>query len=588
MIEQQKKSAVLFGVELEDSEQSVSLNVDIVQNESSTQSSVDSKAVTIVESESNNVRLFFPCNREDALLLLGSLCISEFFPNQSIKLPIQTEGLAIISSGLRSSEAEILAAGRPERFPILIQVRSEIVGRIPRVIGYEDIIGLTFQTQTQADDFRFRPVDEFDTEAFECEVNPAIFNWEGEARFSLRIQCDDSTLTIGRGADRLTAGVGALLTLGLEQEICRASVVRFLDGSMHLQLGEEEIDFVTACEIIFNLKGEVSHSKSQVSVVTSFAADMRAGPIGLIDDVVERYTALAVADGHTPKRIGTWADIARDTLKGRMALDGDQLSDDKSVILRGALLGTITERVDALSAFLEADKPSGPNVTTQAAFLLGLKQGLLSMSWRDKKLQLKTLSQLAKVIISALANNSKSFDKIFLVSRNETETTNTSVISIAQNTLADWTSKKEVVPDVVALERFNELSQMGYAIEALGRSRHSWLIRLDPKHLIEFVGCVAGDRKFWILRFYFNEDQKIKKAKDLAIAFCDRGMFWYPSTDEAGLIYLSCDLLSLPDESDSKLLSLTLDDAVMACVVPPKVSVTAKKVSNKKSIMTNV
>ncbi len=588
MIKQQKKSAVLLGVELDDSEQSVSLNVDIVQNESSTQSSVDSKAVTIGESESNNVRLFFPCNREDALLLLGSLCISEFFPNQSIKLPIQTEGLAIISSGLRSSEAEILAAGRPERFPILIEVRSEIIGLIPRVIGYEDIIGLTFQTQTQADDFRFRPVDEFDTEAFEYEVNPAIFDWEGEARFSLRIQCDDSTLTIGRGADRLTAGVGALLTLGVEQEICRASVVRFLDSSMHLQLGDEEIDFVTACEIIFDLKGVVSHSMSQVSVVTSFAADMSAGPIGLIDDVVERYATLAVIDGHTTKRIGTWAEIARDTLKGRMALDGDQLSDDKSVLLRGALLGTITERVDALSAFLHADKPSGPNVTTQAAFLLGLKQGLLSLSWRDKKLQLKTLSQLAKVIISALANNSESFDKIFLVSRNETETTNTSVISIAKNTLADWTSKKEVVPDVVALERLNELSQKGYVIEALGRSRHSWLVRLDPKHLIEFVGCVAGDQKFWILRFYFNEDQKIKKAKDLAMAFCDRGMFWYPTTDEAGLIYLSCDLLSLPDGSDSKLLSLTLDEAVMACVVPPKVSVTAKKVSNKKSIVTNI
>ena len=400
------------------------------------------------------------------------------------------------------------------------------------------------------------------------------------------IECDESILTIGRGADRLSAGVSSLVALGTGQEICRAAVVKFLDGSLHSQLGEEEIDFVTACEILFNVKGEVPHSKSQAAVVASFAADMIAGPNELIDDVVGRYTTLAAVDVQTSKRISTWADIARDTLKGRMALDGEQLSDDKSMILRGALLGTITERVDALSAFLDADKPSGPRVTSQAAFLLGLKQGLLNLSWSDKKPQLKTLSKLTGVILSALANRSTSFDQIFSVSRNHTDTTHTSIISIAENTLVEWSSIKDVISNVVEPERCNELRELGYKIEAPGRSRNSWLVRLGPEYLIEFVDCTTGDLKFWILRFYFGEDQKIKKAKDLTLAFCDRGMCWYPSTDEAGLFYLSCDLISLPDSAGRALLSLTLGEAVAACVVPAKVSVKRKKVSVKKTTVT--
>lgn len=586
MIKQQEATDVLVGVETQGSQQNTPLNAGVVQSGLASQPPVDSKTLMTDEFVGNSARLFFPCNREDALLLLGSLCISEFFPRQSIKLPVQTEGLAIISFGLRGSEAQLLAAGRPERFPVLVEVKPEVVGRLPRVIGYEDVIGLIFQTQTQADDFRFRPVDEFDTETFECHVDPASFDLAGEARFSIRMQCHDSTLTIGRGADRLSAGVCALLALGVGQDICRAAVVKFLDGSLHSQLGEEEIDFVTACEIIFNVKGEVPQSKSQASVVASFAADMIAGPNELIDDVVGRYMTLAAVDGQTSKRISTWADIARDTLKGRMALDGEQLSDEKSMILRGALLGTITERVDALSAFLDADKPSGPNVTSQAAFLLGLKQGLINLSWSDKKPQLKTLSRLARIIISALANESPNFDKIFSVARIETETTQTSIVSIAANTLAEWSSPKEVAPDLVALERCQELTEMGYTIEAPGQSRHSWLVRLDPRHLIEFVGCTTGDLKFWILRYYFDEDQKLKKAKDLALAFCDRGMFWYPSTDEAGITYLSCDLMSVPDSIARSLLSHTLTEAVTACVAPVKVPVKRKKVIAKKLIAT--
>lgn len=583
MIKQKGISDVLLGVENEGSQQNMPLNARAVQNELTSQPFANSMTSVTCETGRNSARLFFPCNREDALILLGSLCISEFFPSKSIHLPVQTGGLAIVFSGLRGSEARLLAAGRSERFPVLVEVKSEVAGRVPRVIGYEDIIGLTFQTQTQADDFRFRPVDEFDTETFECRVDPAIFDLEGEARFVIRMHCDDSMLNIGRGADRLTAGVSSLVALGVDQEICRAAVVKFLDGSLHSQLRGEEIDFVNACEILFDVKTGVPHSNSQVSVIASFSGDTTGGPHKLIDDLVERYTTLAAIDGQLPKRISTWADIARDALKGRIALDGEQLSDDKSVILRGALLGTITERVDALSTFLEADKPSGPNVTVQAAFLVGLKQGLLNLTWRDKKPQLRMLSKLSGVIISALANRSTNFDNIFSVSRNVTETTQTIIISIAADTLVEWSGTNEVVPDVVAVERCNELVKMGYEIEASGRSRHSWIVRLDSEYLIEFVGCMTGELKFWILRFYFDDDQKIIKAKDLALAFCDRGMFWYPSIDEAGVVYLSCDLISLPDSTGRALLSLTLAEAVAACVAQEKVLAKRRNPAAKKT-----
>jgi len=189
----------------------------------------DSTSVHTCNS-SESKRVFFPCNREDALVLLGSLCISEFFPDQTIQLAIQPKGVALVDQGLRRAEEEMLEAGRKERFPILVEVAQGVVQEFPRVIEYKDILGLIFRNQTEADEFRFRPVDEFDTETFGFLVDGGLFGREGDPRFTIRSNDNDSECKIGRAADRLAAGVHCILSLGITNPQCRKAIAGFFSG----------------------------------------------------------------------------------------------------------------------------------------------------------------------------------------------------------------------------------------------------------------------------------------------------------------------------------------------------------------------
>jgi hypothetical protein len=527
------------------------------------------KVVSADEKE-ESARLFFPCNREDALLLLGSLCISEFFPVNSINLAVQPEGIALLSCGLRRSEAELLLAGRPERFPILVEIEPNAASRTPRTVGHGDIIGLTFRTQSEADDFRFRPVDEFDTEAFRCRVEENIFDQEGGPRFSIRDPLDGSKVNIGSIADRLSAGVNCLLALGNAKPICRSEIATFLDGALHAQLSSEEISFMAACEILLEGNTEVPRSKHQSAIVAAFASDESTGPSYLINEVLKQYSYFAGQGSEAPKQISAWADIARDVIKGRIALNGDHLSDDKSVILRAALLGVVIDRIDALSTFLDAEKPSGPKVTTEAAFLVGLKRGLINTSWKQKESLLSLLCALTRIMVSTLVNQSLDLKKIFSISKNETDTTSTTIISTDGVTMAEWTETKVVICDSLSLEWRKELNNLDYEIDAPGRARYSWKVRLSPEQVVEVTRCVSGDFIFPMLRYYFAEDKKVRKKKELDEIFRKREMFWYPATDEAGLFCLSCDLPWMPHKHSIDLIAIKLTEAVEVCIIPKK------------------
>ena len=454
---------------------------------------------------------------------------------------------------------------------------------MPRIIGYSDIASLTFRTQSEADDFKFRPVDEFDTETFQCCVDETLFDHEGEPRFSTDATGNDSKLSIGRFADRLSAGVFCLMLLGEFKPICRLPAACFLNGTMHEALGSEELDFIAACEVLLGGSDGISRSKHQTSVVTAFAADSGTGPRPLIDDVLKQNLSRDPPIEGSSHQIEAWANFAREVIGGRVALNGDHLSDDKSVILRGALLGLVTDKVDALTTFLDADKPSGPKVTTEAAFLVGLKQGLLNMSWKDKKDYLELLSPLARIIISALADTTRAFDKIFSVSTNETESTSTIVISILGIILAEWSEKKEFVLDDFFVEWRQELDQLDYVITGRGRSQHSCVVRLSTGLSVEITHCVSGEIEFLTLKFYFSDDQKLKKVKDLDAAFSGAGMFWYPRWDQAKKAYLSCDLPSLPDTREWGLIARKLTEAIEICVIPKKAPRGRKKKSTSQS-----
>jgi len=524
-----------------------------------------SKSATCAE------RVFFPCNREDALVLLGGLCISDFFPDQTISLAVQPEGVALVTQGLRHSEEEMLNAGRPERFPILVEVAQRVANEIPRVIEYKDILGLVFRKPSEADEFRYRPVDEFDTETFGFKIEGELFGLEGSPRFTIRSSDDVSKLRIGHAADRLAAGVHCALFLGNARPRCRMAVVGFLAGTNDRPTGQEEIDFATSARIVASQNPVAKIAGHLHAVVSAFAEAENPGPRVLVEEVFRRLLLVAGSNEESKSREERWAEIARNVTKGRIELNGDQLADDKSVILRAALLGTIVDKVDALLAFLDAEKPSGLRVTTAAAFLVGLKQGLINISWKDKKSQVQQLSSLSGAMLRALTKIPGNVDVLLSVTAGETDVTTALSISAGDVLLAEWVEKKHVPPDAVSQRWLDEFSRLGYDVTGPGRETYSWTIRLTGSLSIEIVRLQIGSAEFCGFRYRLPECARLRKQKDLNGIIGIPGSLWHSFRDSDNQEMLYCDLVSLPTKSELGSLAAQLEHLLGLCTVQQKV-----------------
>lgn len=527
---------------------------------------------SIAESTVFGASCFFPCNREDALLLLGSLCVSEYFPDTSVQLAIQPEGVALLEDGLRGEEIDLLLAGKVERFPLLVEVKADVAIARPRIIGFKDVLGLVFRNQDEADDFRFRPVDEFDTEIFSTRVDAALFHFGGDPRFVIRHELSDGARAIGTNSDRLTAGVLRLLSLGNSTPSCRSTICRFLSRPVDDVLNGEEIDFSSAAEILTGANPFSVRTRHQYAVVSAFASMEPVSAGSLVDEVMRNLSVFPDIDSGSAKLETKWAEVARDVVKSRIALTGDLISDERSVLLRAALLGLVADRPSALSAFLNAEKPSGPRVTTAAAFLVGLKYGLLNLSWSEKKLYAAEISAVAKCLISESVSSGGNAGQIFSVQRQEDEASSTLTIGLRGITLAMWTEKKVVLPDAVTQWWLGEFDKLHYPVMGLGRSVYSWVVRFSPARLIEVTHCGIGEPKFAMMRYFFDEREKLRKSKDLKANFSKGAMFWYPGTDDAGQTYLSCDVALLPDNLTREFLLTKLEEAICASLVPKRVA----------------
>jgi hypothetical protein len=516
-------------------------------------------------------RVFFPCNREDGLVLLGGLCISEFFPDQTINLAVQPEGVALVTQGLRHTEEEMLNAGRPERFPILIEVAQCVANETPRIIEYKDILGLVFRKQSEADEFRFRPVDEFDTETFGFKIEGELFGLEGSPRFAIRFSDDVSKLRVGHAADRLAAGVHCVLSLGNARPRCRKAIAGFLAGSNDGPAGHEEIDFVASARIVAGQNPDGKMTAHLHAVISAFADAESPGPRILVEEVFRRLLLVAGSDEESKRREGRWADVARNVIKGRKELNGDQLADDKSVILRAALLGTIVDKVDALLAFLDAEKPSGPRVTAVAAYLVGLKQGLINLSWKDKKSQVQQLSSLSGAMLRVLSTIPGNVDGLLSVTTGETDVTTILSVSAGDVRLAEWVEKKHVPPDAVSQRWLDEFSRLGYDVTGPGRETYSWTIRLSGSLSVEIVRLQIGSAEFSGFRYRLPEGAQLKKQKDLNGIIGIPGSLWHSFRDSENQEMLYCDLVSLPTKSELGSLAAQLEHLLGLCTVQKKV-----------------
>lgn len=72
------------------------------------------------------------------------------------------------------------------------------------------------------------------------------------------------------------------------------------------------------------------------------------------------------------------------------------------------------------------------------------------------------------------------------------------------------------------------------------------------------------------MKLYFENGQKLKKAKEITSNFGKGGRLWYPRCGDGGDLSPCCDLPSLPDYRDLGLLLDALREALDLCLAKEK------------------
>jgi hypothetical protein len=274
--------------------------------------------------------------------------------------------------------------------------------------------------------------------------------------------------------------------------------------------------------------------------------------------------------GNTPDPVSRWLEFSDRVVRNQIALTGDRLSDEKSVLLRAALLGLMVDEIDALETFLNAETPSGYRVTTIAAFLVGLKRGIVSTPWEQKRRFIDSAPYLISEFLQTIARTPRSLTEVMSVTRREVANGHELTIMCSQRSLATW-----------QIENIFELNESEIILaSALGMNisspvthsphGHGFRIKTSNGRVVD-VSVQSKETNCISLRCYLASDQKFRKVKDLLDYGSAGGRVWYPGSDEAGQEFLYCDLVSVPDSKGRQLLLDALDAALEQLLIPPKV-----------------
>jgi len=545
----------------------------------------DNKTQNCVSEAENMInahkRYFFPCNREDALLLLGGLCVSEFFPDRSVHLALTTAGPALLEDGLREAEEMLLTGGNPARFPVLLEIDRNDEQAIPNTIQYGEIKRIVFRTQPEADAFRHRPVDEFNPQALPYQIEAEKFGKEGDPRFFLRTSVDEHQVLVGNIADRFIAGIHFLLLLGEKHNECQAEITRFLTKPRTQASDNDTYNLNTAWLTLEKSLHTSKHTSYQDALTAGFSTTEYPPSQGTVLRHVSEMMLKVVGNDEFDKNIITrWIDIAEKVLKNLVVLDGSLLSDNKSVLLRGALLALMTDDINALSAFLNTDNPAGVKVSSVAAFLSGLKQGVMSIPWEIKKSRASQMSFLIANAIHEMSSHSdpeREFGIKRLVNPDNTEVEDLVFNDVR---LTSWpvTTTEEQVDETDLREK---LSVRGLQVVGPGKVKDSWIIKTENNVQIEIIKTGLNKRIFPSLRFYLDKGQKFINLTNQKKIFQAGGKFWHPGEEkETGKkkeFFLYCDLINIPDQDEMIILTEQLIDIVDKCVVKRGTRTRSKK-----------
>lgn len=515
-------------------------------------------------------RVFFPCNREDALLLLGGLCISQWFAEPNVRLAVDVTGAALVADGLLGEEESLLCGDVAGRFPVLIEVPAALGKRTPVLIEIGEVRRLVFRTQADADAFRYRPVDEFDPGYLAYAIEPDRFGRAGAARFHIRSTDSREAVDLGHAADRIIAGVFSMVTVANAQEACRAPMARLISGNV----GTADLP-LSVSDVIARLALGLSGAGNRHTdlIVDAFAASDGASPRELIDAIASGFERASPPDPHAREIEGRWLQVARDVARGKVELNGDLLSDDKSILLRAALLATFAKGPQAVLAFLNAEKPAGARVATIASFLVGLKRGVIGESWARKERHTRELGSAMAEFLRSIPDLTAGRSSPFRIEELQQEAAMVQAVSVGQVRLAEWKSLRKREPDPIEVAWMEQLAGSGYMVLGAGEAAHGWLVRPPgADRILDLRLAAVGNppKRFPVFRFSFTEGQKFRKTKELAADFEAGGRLWALRHVPARGPLLICEVPSLPVGDDLALFLDALEDAIQLCVAPAK------------------
>lgn len=513
-------------------------------------------------------RVFFPANREDALILLGGLCLSSDVPDLDTRVPLANGYPAMLRDGLRSSEALLLCDGRQERFPVLAEIDVGVMTGDQRAIGFDQIVRLVFRNQDEADDFRYRPVDEFDPGKMEYRVEPGCFDLAGPPRFEIKRGLSGAGLSHGHLADRLTGALYSLVQLGESRSDCRHAVFEFLAGSVRSEGAVPT--YAAVCEALRDRADQANLGQLR-AVVQAFIDVDTPSPSELIERVAERLSTVLAGDERGQDTVARWVTIARDVARSRIALDGDLLADDKSVLLRGALLALMPEGVDDVVTYLDAEKPAGVKVVAFATFLIGLKVGALNTPWSSKATRARSLGALCRrLFLSFASGEAGEFGNVITTHLDKAVEEAVLEIKVGEDCLASWSVPSIRETDPIEDQWLDALLPQGYKVVRRCFGERSWVINDALGSSLEIkLGEVAG-RSFPMFRYRLNHGKKLRKVSEIAAAFSTGGRLWSPRKDADGILSLCCELHALPDRKDFDWVFATLEIAKGLCIAPAK------------------
>ncbi|MEH6433838.1 hypothetical protein [Massilia sp. DD77] len=527
-------------------------------------------------------RLFFPTNREDILLQLSSLAISRGLPAGQTVVPVQDDALALLPDGLRTDEISLLQGGQAGRFPVLVELR-ESVGGERFSFGMSEVAALWFRSQEDADDFRFRPVDELNTEELTCRVDPQLFDLPGSPRFR---QGSEESLELrdrGRFSDRIAGGVCSVLELGATQPVCWHDIAELLCRPLAATPSHE----VTLAGALASGCMPASEGGQANIVLRAFIAHGTDDSASTLVARIHANLTDGTDDESQIRKVERWFSMANAVLQNRARLDGELLSDEGSVALRASLLASVVGDVRALIPFLHAPRPAGRKVIVAAAFLIGLRTGVIDMPWTMKRTRLSILSPLIVALRVAALETRESVGGGFQVEPDETLAGVVLRLFWRDHEVACWppsggeVSVRQEDPEREAdpateLQPALRPDEAGSAVASvssdsvLPESGAPDCIRSLDGRSIDLLWPAPPRKRGVTLRCVLSEGDRLRKPKEILEIAGTGGLLWRAGISAEGTEALYADLLEWPGDSLLEELSGTLALALDAYLVKKK------------------